>query len=228
MSDEQRVIRWIFFDVGDTLLDEREAMFDWCGQVADSLRRQGRGFDAADVWRAREGAYQAFAPDVLSCIAESLGFSDFAAEVYRSANYRHALERPFPDTTRVLRELSSTFRLGVIANQSAGTAQRLSDHGWGDLFSVCVSSTEEGVTKPDPAIFRLALQRAGCRAGEAVMVGDRLDNDIAPAKAIGMATIRIRQGLAAVQEAREESQQPDVTIATIAQLPAALRQLRRR
>ena len=111
------------------------------------------------------------------------------------------------------------FRLGVIANQSAGTADRLCNHGWRGEFSICVSSTEEGLRKPDPAIFRLALDRAGCRADQAVMIGDRLDTDIAPAKAIGMATVRIRQGLSIVQEPADASQAPDVTVARVTDLP---------
>ena len=41
---------------------------------------------------------------------------------------------------------------------------------------------------------------AGCRPEEAVMVGDRLDNDIFPAKALGMGTVWVRQGLAVHQD----------------------------
>jgi HAD superfamily hydrolase (TIGR01549 family) len=142
--------------------------------------------------------------------------------VYEVARYPHALERPFVGTTDVVNRLAGRFRLGVIANQSAGTAERLCDHGWRGKFSLCISSTEEGLRKPDPAIFRLALDRAGCRADQAVMVGDRIDNDIAPAKAIGMATIRIRQGLSIAQEPKDAAQEPDITIPAITALPAVL------
>jgi len=221
-------IRWVFFDVGDTLLDEREAMFDWCGQVAGELnrRRQGRGLavvDAADVWLARERAYVEFAPDVLRRILKILGVpTTDAKDVYRAAQYPHALERPFVDAPPVLRQLAARFHLGVIANQEGGVRERLRGHGWGSLFAVCVSSAEEGVKKPDPAIFRLALARAGCRADEALMVGDRIDNDIAPAKSIGMSTVRVRQGLARKQEPRGRAEMPNVTIRRLRELPALL------
>lgn len=39
--------------------------------------------------------------------------------------------------------------------------------------------------KPDPKLFTIACAQAGCAPEDAVMIGDRLDNDIAPAKAIG-------------------------------------------
>ncbi|MBQ3168432.1 MAG: HAD family hydrolase, partial [Clostridia bacterium] len=61
------------------------------------------------------------------------------------------------------------------------------------------SSAEAGCTKPDRAIFELALKAAGCEAEESVMVGDRLDNDMLPAKEIGMKTVWIRTGLSKVQ-----------------------------
>lgn len=40
---------------------------------------------------------------------------------------------------------------------------------------------------------------AGCKPAESMMVGDRLDNDMQPAKAMGMSTVWIRQGLAQYQ-----------------------------
>ena len=225
MTIDAARIRWVFFDVGDTLLDEREAMFDWCGQVAADLKRRGHaaGVEAADVWLARERAYAEFAPDVLRRILEILAVPAAAGDdVYRAARYPHALERPFADATPALRKLAGAFQLGVIANQAGGVRDRLRGHGWASLFSVCVSSAEEGVSKPDPAIFRLALARAGCRADEAVMVGDRIDNDIAPAKAVGMSSVRVRQGLARKQAARRAAETPDVTIRRLRELPRVL------
>ena len=54
------------------------------------------------------------------------------------------------------------------------------------------------------------------------MVGDRLDNDIAPAKAIGMPTVRVRQGLAAVQQSHDPALTPDLTIDSLTRLPEVL------
>jgi HAD superfamily hydrolase (TIGR01549 family) len=216
-------IRWIFLDVGDTLLDERKSMTDWCRQVAQVLTRREHPTTASAVWAARQRAYAELAPDLLGRLLENLGIPSTHRDVYQHLRYEHALERPFAGATDVLRRLGSRFRLGVVANQAAGTEQRLCGHGWRRVFSVCVSSTEEGLRKPDPAIFQLALDRAGCRAEQAVMVGDRVDNDIAPAKALGMATIRVRQGLSAVQEPADESQQADITVASLTEIPPLFR-----
>lgn len=222
MIDPTR-IRWIFFDAGDTLLDERESMSDWCAQVAAALAKREHAASAADVWAARQRAYAAFAPDVLAQILENLSIPAGEAVVFKQAAYRHELERPFPGVTDVLNRLAPRFQLGVIANQAAGTQQRLCNHGWRGLFQLCISSAEENLRKPDPAIFRMALDRAGCRADRAVMIGDRLDNDVAPAQSVGMRTIRVRQGLAAVQEPRDPSQVPDLTVARVSDIPPLFR-----
>jgi FMN phosphatase YigB (HAD superfamily) len=58
---------------------------------------------------------------------------------------------------------------------------------WGltPFISICLSSTEVGLEKPDPAVFQLALSQSGCKPSQAVMIGDRLDNDIRPARLLG-------------------------------------------
>ena len=84
--------------------------------------------------------------------------------------------------------------VGVIANQSLGTANRLQQHGILKYIDLVISSAEEAVSKPDKRIFEIALSRANCNPEYAVMIGDRIDNDIVPAKKIGMKTVWIKQG----------------------------------
>lgn len=57
-----------------------------------------------------------------------------------------------------------------------------------------VTSEELGVTKPDSAFFSALISASPCEAGRIVYVGDRLDNDLKPAKAAGMRTVFIRRG----------------------------------
>ena len=85
-----------------------------------------------------------------------------------------------------------------------------------------IGSGDVGVSKPDPAIFQLAVEQANCTAAEAVMIGDRPNKDIAGAKAIGMLTIRIRQGIYADQEPTTPDEHPDAEITDIRGLPEIL------
>lgn len=80
--------------------------------------------------------------------------------------------------------------------------------------------------KPDPAIFQYGLNEAGTTPAEAVFVGDRPDNDIFPAKALGMKTVRFRRG---VQYPLFNPTDPafvaDETVDHVEQLAAAVRRV---
>ena len=78
-----------------------------------------------------------------------------------------------------------------------------------------IASTEAGCSKPGLQIFRIALDKAGCKPQNAVMIGDRLDNDIIPVKELGMKTIWVKQGYTKYQP---QSDIPDFTIDSISQL----------
>ena len=71
------------------------------------------------------------------------------------------------------------------------------------------------MAKPDLRIFRIALERADCKPEEAVMVGDRIDNDIIPAKKIGMKTVWIKQGFGKYYKPNSAEDKPDQTINTL-------------
>ena len=76
------------------------------------------------------------------------------------------------------------------------------------------------MSKPDPVIFRLALDAADCAPADAVMIGDRLDNDIRPAKVLGFATVRVLQGPGRLQQPRDPAETPDATAADLDALAA--------
>lgn len=91
-------------------------------------------------------------------------------------------------------DLEVARQLGVIANQSLGTSERLENLGVRKYLDLIIASAEEGVSKPDRHIFEIALERSSCKPENAVMIGDRIDNDIVPAKQLGMKTIWVKQG----------------------------------
>jgi FMN phosphatase YigB (HAD superfamily) len=62
-------------------------------------------------------------------------------------------------------------------------------------FTFPFSQDDFELTKPDPRYFEQILEKAGVKAEESAMVGDRIDKDIVPAKQVGMKTIRIRTGI---------------------------------
>ncbi|MGH2685532.1 MAG: HAD family hydrolase, partial [Actinomycetota bacterium] len=99
-----------------------------------------------------------------------------------------------PDVVDALPALASEYRLGVLANQETWIRDIMRRDGIDRYFDVWAVSAEVGVDKPEPGIFEYALREAGVGPERAVMVGDRLDNDIAAAKRHGLRTVWLLRG----------------------------------
>lgn len=92
-----------------------------------------------------------------------------------------------PGVREALRRLRAHgLALAVVANWDFSLHAHLRRHELAEWFDVVVTSAETGVKKPDPAPFRLALDRLGVEAGRAVHVGDHPPHDEAGALAAGM------------------------------------------
>ena len=184
-------IKWIFFDVGSTLVDETIAYDNHARSMLKKAALVGNevSFEEFDEARRR------FAQKGLD--GNSAARKHFGLEMTPWPSCDEVL---FPDAFDTLSYLKSKgYRLGVIANQPLGTTARLEAWGILGFFDNVTASAESGVSKPSPAIFLKAMEGCGCSASQCVMVGDRLDNDMKPAKALGMKTVWMRTGLAAIQ-----------------------------
>jgi HAD superfamily hydrolase (TIGR01509 family) len=212
-------VRWLFFDLGNTLISEKAAVDSRIRQVVSSFERYGRRVSVEDVTITLREAWGSFHPRPIARAIEVLTDDRKIRQLVEAeARYPKELEQPYEGVEPVLHTLAPRYHIGVIANQSAGTEARLTRWGLMPFISVCLSSAEIGLEKPDPGIFRLALTRARCQPHHAVMIGDRLDNDIRPARLLGWKTIRILQGFARFQEPRDQLDEADATIADLAEL----------
>jgi len=91
------------------------------------------------------------------------------------------------DTMPALTVLRSRFRLALVSNFDHPPFARklLVSTGLAEMLDHIIISGEVKVDKPDPRIFRLALDALGCSAEETLFVGDSLDADIAGSRAVG-------------------------------------------
>jgi HAD superfamily hydrolase (TIGR01509 family) len=210
--------RWIFFDLGWTLVDETEAHLERLAALRGFTPRLKKVGDD-EFLRICEEQASSFAASPFFAALEAVDPGSFVSSRVR-VEYSHRRERLYPGVPELLRELNRSFRLGLIANQSSGTERRLVDFRIREFFDVVVSSTEAGLAKPDPRIFAHAQSLAGCLPHQATMVGDRLDNDIGPARSCGWRTVRVLQGFARRQAPRSTAEAPDVTLESVVQLSA--------
>jgi len=171
-------IRAVFFDVGETLVDEERL---W-GEVA-----RAAGLRPHVVWAA-------------------LGATIARGEEHGKLWERLGVERPvgvweripfgeadlYPDAIPCLEELRADgFLVGVAGNQS------VTMEAWARATlpaDVVATSGGLGVAKPDPAFFHRVVELAGAEAAEVAYVGDRVDNDVVAAQAAGLTAIHLRRG----------------------------------
>lgn len=197
-------IKWIFFDVGSTLVDESKVYEERMKMVAET----------ANV--SYEYVYQT----ALEFYKEN---KKGDLEIMKLLNikrpeWRHEYEILYSETKECLKKLSEKYNIGVIANQSLGTEKRLEEFGILQYIDLVVASAEEGVAKPDKRIFEITLRRADCKPQHAVMIGDRIDNDIIPAKALGMKTIWIKQGFGKYWNILSEREQADYEVNNLSEV----------
>lgn len=179
-------IRWIFFDVGSTLVDETLA---YDHRAMDMLKNTNISFEKFDSKR-RELSELGYDGN-----SAAIKFFDLEKTPWHSED-----EDIYSDAPDVLDELKkSGYNLGIIANQQDGLEQRLAKWGILNYFDIIIFSSEAGISKPDKRIFEKAIAKSKCSPAECVMIGDRLDNDIIPASEIGMKTIWIRHSLTPLQ-----------------------------
>ena len=177
---KNKTVKWLFFDLGSTLIDESDCLEY---RIQELLKQPNAPSREALERRMIELASQ-----------NRLPYKDAAAEFgLEIIKWPKHLEKMYEGVPQLLENLAGRYRLGIIANQSMGTEQRLADYGIRQYFDIIMSSSEVGISKPDLKIFKTALDKAECIPDDAYMIGDRLDNDIEPAAQIGMHTIWVKQ-----------------------------------
>ena len=180
-------IRAIWFDVGETLIDESREYGTW----ADWLGVPRHTFSAVfGAVIARGGDYrevfQHFRPG-FDLGKERQTRLDLGIGEYLSG---HDL---YPDARPCLQALKDAgYFVGVAGNQTARVGRFLRELNL--PCDVLATSDEWGTEKPDAAFFEKMAAVPGYNRDEVAYVGDRLDNDIAPAAQAGLLTVWLRRG----------------------------------
>ncbi|HSW58318.1 MAG TPA: HAD family hydrolase [Dehalococcoidales bacterium] len=123
----------------------------------------------------------------------------------------------FEDVLPAIQELKRKhLKIGVITNADARVLSAIQSSAIGNLVDFVTTSEEAGAEKPDSAIFRQALKKAGLEASETVFTGDQYENDVVGARGAGMDAILLDRW-----DALPDS--PDyIRIQTLASIPALI------
>lgn len=191
----------ILFDAGGTLV------FPSFRRIADELAAAGaavalplleradaqvrRGLDSREVIATTDDG-QRFRRylEALGRAAGLVAIPDQALARLQAYHDVHNLwEDVPPDVPEALRQLRKQFRLGVVSNANGTVRAKLERIGLAPFFEIIVDSHEEGVEKPDPRLFAVALQRMNVGAAETAYIGDLYHVDIVGARAAGLRAI---------------------------------------
>ena len=197
--------RAVLFDLDDTLFDHRGSSR---AALAEVHRRHAGGSDFEAFERHHARILEELHLDVLAgrrtlddarrerfrrvFAAIGVALSDVEADSVASA-YRAGYVpawRPMPGAADLVAAIRPHARIGVISNNLIEeTREKLAFCELTTLVDVVVVSGDEGISKPDPRIFHLALERLGVASADAVMVGDSWAADITGASRAGIRAV---------------------------------------
>ncbi|MBA2298056.1 MAG: HAD family hydrolase [Actinobacteria bacterium] len=197
-------VRAVFFDVGETLVDES----GYWGRVARLVGVPRHVVLAAlGATIARGESHH--------CVYELLGV-DRPAAVDDVVYGRNEL---YPDARPCLAHLKRDgYLVGIAGNQTAALERWARNEAL--PVDVIGSSEGWGVAKPDRAFYARVVAEADCDAGDIAYVGDRVDNDVLPALEAGLVAVHVRRGpWGYLQPGAERA---DIRLDSLAGLPQAL------
>ena len=206
----------VFFDTGETLVDETRLWGSWAdwlgvprltffavlGGVIERGEHHQRAFELV-----RPGFDYAREEAARGAVANPAGF---------------AREDLYPDAIPCLETLRARgYFVGVAGNQTARFTRTIEELGL--PVDAIASSAAWGVAKPSPAFFARVAATAGVPPGQIAYVGDRLDNDVLPARAAGMLAVFLRRGpWGHLHAARPDAAQAHMRLESLLELPDAL------
>jgi len=222
----------VFLDVGDTLI---RAHPSWAGVYRQGLLEFGIDIDEKDLERAllhetQDGAWwiseEPFEPTEANSFARvvefdaavlrRLGHADVSADAFRrieDAFARRSAWYVYPDVLPALDALRDAgVRLAVISNFVWGAPELIHDLELASHFEALVISARVGFQKPNPGIFRHALELMRVAPERALHVGDSYRADVIGARRLGINAVLIGRGGTDPARLREDHEDPDLVV----------------
>ena len=192
--------QWVSFDCYGTLIDwqsgVRRAFRELAHVSEDDTQEMFAAWERIQ-WEKIQGPYAPYAEILWASFREAVekfGYwcSGFATEAFVESLARWEL---FADVNPALRRLATRHRLAIISNVDrhllGGTIRHFPVR-----FDALITAEDARAYKPNPAVFRLAIERMGCPANEIVHVAFGAEYDLRPAQESGMRVIYLnRSGL---------------------------------
>jgi HAD superfamily hydrolase (TIGR01509 family) len=186
----------VVFDVGETLIDETN-MWTRAAHVAGVTPLTLMGVLGATI---AQGRHHTETWEILGVEHPAATWDD---------------DDWYPDALPCVERLRAAgYRVCAVGN-----TPQLAEEGVALRVEVLGSSERWGVAKPEPAFFQRIVAAVGVEPAKIAYVGDRVDNDVAPALAAGMTAVHIKRGPWGYLQ---QPPPPAISIESLEELPAVL------
>lgn len=209
-------LKCLFFDVGSTLVNEKYSDLERISKLLELHNKNTNNKEEISLEKFLNQMKNESKKFAASPFAETKKYFNINYEI----PYSTQLEELVPEAKFVLSTLSQKYKLGIIANQPEGLENRLMKLKIIEYFepnyifySHCLN-----MKKPNIDFFKTALNMVNLDPESTIMIGDRLDNDIFPAKKCGMHTVWVKQGLGSYQDIQSEELKPEFIVNNIGNL----------
>lgn len=186
----------IFFDIGNTITIDEPFLFALYELIFNEAKSRGSILDFNGLMLMRE---KLVLEELDVNPPNTLGFKFFGedwrviSKIVKDKYESHWLDFNImaKGAKTLLGKLSNDYALGICANQPSSAREHLEQLGLDSIFNIIGISNDYNLKKPDLEFFRTLLNEAGYSPENSLMIGDRIDNDIAPALKLGMKTVLV-------------------------------------
>lgn len=224
------MIKIVFFDLDDTLYNSTDLSMKARKTAVEHMVSKGLEMDPAEAYTRlmrvvkRYGSNYEYHLDRFFTdeLKRPPDYRMISAAVIAYHHTKFVNMRPYPHTVETILELRTRgYSLGIITDGlPVKQWEKLIRLGLDDFFVTVVISGDEGIgyNKPDPKVFAIALEKAGAKASEAVMVGDKLHSDIIGANRSGLTSVWLRTPRDPPDLPKKLGIEPSYTISDIRQI----------
>lgn len=221
-------ISTVLLDAGGVILDESEHELVRADIIVEVLADVVPGYSVHTYYSDIEEAVKSFCPNTYQYVFWKYLKNDrdlfdrlYTQHLDNWRERRPPLKLSF-GLEREVKEISRHFKIGIAGQYGNDLLDLLEEESILDYFTYRLTQNDFPITKPDLRYYEQIAQTIGVDPHQCIMVGDRIDKDIIPAKQLEMKTILIRVGLHKNQQPRIPFEVPDAELDGVSGLTKAV------